>query len=45
LPTSATAEQNGVRLTIELERNPLPAGQPTWITKTITNTGRDAVVY
>ena len=45
LPTTATVEGNGVRLTIELERNPMPAGQPTRITTTITNTGGDAVVY
>jgi hypothetical protein len=44
-PTTATVEGNGVRLTIELERNPMLAGEPTWIDKTITNTGRDAVIY
>jgi hypothetical protein len=45
LSTRAVAEQDGVRITIELERNPMPAGQPTAIMTTITNTGRDAVVY
>jgi hypothetical protein len=45
LDRSVTAELEGVRVTIELERNPMPAGQPTWVHKTITNTGRDAVVY
>jgi hypothetical protein len=45
LPTTAVAELDGVRITIELERNPMPAGQPTGITTTITNTGGDAVVY
>jgi len=45
LATRAVAEQDGVRLTIELDRNPMPAGQPTWITTTITNSGGDAVVY
>ena len=45
LSTTAVAEQDGVRITIELERNPMPAGQPTWVTSTITNTGPDPVVY
>ncbi len=45
LPTRATVEGNGVRLTIELERNPMPAGQPTWVRTTIKNTEHDAVVY
>jgi hypothetical protein len=45
LAMTAVAEQDGVKITIELERNPMPAGQPTWITTTITNTGRDRVVY
>ena len=38
-------EQDGVRLQIELERNPMPAGEPTWVTSTVTNTGQDPVVY
>ncbi|HSL33543.1 MAG TPA: hypothetical protein VK871_07825 [Candidatus Limnocylindrales bacterium] len=37
----ASIEQDGVRLTIELERNPLPAGEPTWLTTTVANTGPD----
>jgi hypothetical protein len=41
----ATADLDGVRLTIELERNPMPAGEPTWIDKTFTNTGLDPVTY
>jgi hypothetical protein len=45
LSTTAVAEHDGVRITIELERNPMPAAQPTAIMTTITNTGRDAVVY
>ena len=45
LPTEAVHEEHGVRVTIEVERNPMPAGQPTWVSTTITNTGRDAVVY
>ena len=34
-----------MRITIELERNPMLAGQPTWVTSTVINTGRDPVVY
>jgi hypothetical protein len=32
-------------MTIELERNPMPAGEPTWSTSTITNTGPDNLVW
>ncbi|MEO5939662.1 MAG: hypothetical protein ABIZ72_02060 [Candidatus Limnocylindrales bacterium] len=45
LSATAVVEQDGVRITVELERNPMPAGQPTSIETTITNTGRDPVVY
>jgi hypothetical protein len=41
----ATAEENGIRITIELERNPMPAGEPTSVTATIKNTGHDPVIY
>jgi hypothetical protein len=37
----ASIEREGVRLTIELERNPLPADEPTWLTTTVANTGPD----
>jgi hypothetical protein len=45
LSTTATVEQDGVRITIELERNPMPGAQPTRVTSTVTNTGPDPVVY
>lgn len=45
LSRTAVVEQDGVRLRIELERNPMPAGEPTWVTSTVTNTGKDPVVY
>jgi hypothetical protein len=45
LPRTAVVEQDGVRIAIDLDRNPMPAGQPTWVSTTVTNTGRDAVVY
>jgi hypothetical protein len=41
----AVVERDGVRLTLELDRNPMPAGEPTWVTTTIQNTGRDAITY
>jgi hypothetical protein len=45
LPTTAAIEHDGVRVTIELERNPMPAGEPTWVTTTVTNTGRDDLIW
>ena len=42
---TAVVEQDGVRLTIELERNPMPAGEVTWVTKTIENMGKDPIQY
>jgi hypothetical protein len=37
LATEATAQRHGVEIHLELERNPLPAGQQTWATVTIRN--------
>jgi hypothetical protein len=45
LSRTAVVEHDGVRLMIELERNPMPAGEPTWVTSTVSNTGQDPVVY
>lgn len=45
LARTATVETNGVRVTIELERNPMPAGERTWVTTTVTNTGRDDLIW
>jgi len=39
----ATVEQDGVRLTLEIDAVPLTAGQPMWATSTLTNTGRDVL--
>jgi hypothetical protein len=36
-------EAHGIRVTIETERNPMRAGQATWVTTTLTNTGRDTL--
>jgi hypothetical protein len=32
-------------VTIEFERNPMPAGEPTWVTTTVTNTGADDLIW
>jgi len=45
LDTTALASLNGVQVTIELERNPMPAGEPTWVTTTVTNTGADDLIW
>jgi hypothetical protein len=36
---------NGIRVTIALERNPMPAGEPTWIDLAVKNTGSDEVTW
>ena len=45
LETVASVEEDGVRVTVELERNPLPAGQQTLATTTVTNTGPDDLIW
>lgn len=45
LVTTALVEHDGVRVTIELERNPMPAGEPTWVKTTVTNVGRDDLTW
>ena len=40
-----TVERDGVRLAIELERNPMPAGETTWLTATVTNVGDDEMTW
>jgi hypothetical protein len=45
LETTASASINGVEVTIELERNPMPAGEPTWLTTTVTNMGADDLIW
>jgi hypothetical protein len=45
LDTTASASLNGVQVTIEFERNPMPAGEPTWVTTTVTNTGADDLIW
>jgi hypothetical protein len=45
LALEASAERDGVRVTITLDRNPMPAGEPTWVTTTVRNTGPDDLMY
>jgi hypothetical protein len=39
----ATVDLHGIRVTIETERNPMRAGQATWVTTILTNTGHDTL--
>ena len=39
LGREAVAQQDGIKVTITLERNPLPAGVPTMVTATVQNLG------
>jgi hypothetical protein len=39
LPRRVVHEADGIRVTIELARNPLRSGVPTWVRSTVTNTG------
>jgi hypothetical protein len=46
LPTRLVKSKSGIRVTIELDRNPLRAGDPTWATMTVQNRGStDATWY
>jgi hypothetical protein len=45
LGTVATVDRDGVRVSVELERNPLPAGEFTTATTTVTNIGPDDLIW
>jgi hypothetical protein len=45
LPLSATVRQDGVRVTVTLARNPLPAGRTTSAEMVVTNTGDDDLIW
>jgi hypothetical protein len=45
LKRSASVTRDGVRVTVTLERNPMPAGQPTWATTEVKNVGGDDVIW
>jgi hypothetical protein len=38
-------QKDGVRVTVTVDENPLHAGKPTWLTATVTNIGRDVLVW
>jgi hypothetical protein len=45
LKTRFRTERDGIRVTIELDRNPLPAGKQTWATMTVKNVGKGDVTW
>lgn len=45
LRRSAKTDKDGVRVSIVLERNPMPVGEPTWVTTRVTNTGTDDLIW
>lgn len=45
LPRKVTIERDGLRVTLELERNPMSAGEATWITKTVQNVGAGPIQF
>ena len=44
LEPSVTVEEDGIRLSMTIERNPVVAGEPVWITTKLTNTGKDDLI-
>ena len=44
-PLRARREVDGIKVTIALDRNPMPAGEPTWISVSVQNTGADDVTW
>ncbi|MEA2025308.1 MAG: hypothetical protein U9O18_01320 [Chloroflexota bacterium] len=45
LERSATIEQDGVRLSMSIEQNPLATGRPAWITTKVKNTGTTDLLW
>ena len=43
LPRTAAGERDGLRLEIELQRNPMPAGRLSWVKISLTNGRRTDV--
>jgi hypothetical protein len=41
----AVEERDGIRVQIELQRNPLPAGEPSWVKLRVTNEGGTDVTW
>lgn len=45
LPRGAVKEVDGIRVSIELQRNPMPAGTPSWVKVSVTNRGQSNVTW
>jgi hypothetical protein len=45
LPRIAATEVDGIRVRIELQRNPLPAGEVSWVKVSVTNRGRSNAIW
>lgn len=45
LPLGARWESDGVLVSLLLDRNPMPAGEPTWIHVEVKNTGSDDLIW
>jgi hypothetical protein len=45
LATVATVEEDGILVTIRLDRNPMPADEETWLTTEVRNTGDDDLTW
>jgi hypothetical protein len=45
LERSVVVEEDGIRLSMAIETNPVVAGRPVWITTKLTNTGKDDIVW
>jgi hypothetical protein len=45
IPRSARTDERGIRVAIVLDRNPMPVGEPTWVTTRVTNTGTDDLIW
>ena len=41
----AVKERDNIRVEVELQRNPLPAGEPSWVKVRVTNKGRTNVTW
>jgi hypothetical protein len=41
----AETQRDGIRVRIELQRNPLPAGERSWVRTVVTNRGKDDVTW
>jgi hypothetical protein len=45
LQRTATVQRDGIRVDVELERNPMPAGELSWVKVKVTNRGRTNLTW